>query len=142
MSETFAQYLEKWLKHSTAQGLNNPLVEMPIKHFRLLQPNAIVLLITMLLTSAWLTSCAIPLTRHDSTTYKNLTDLKAEAMVLVETFDAKPFAANEAAIADITLKFRNPAPWHPPAPAGGGKRFLATVKNEASRVSSSGRSRC
>src|SRR5574341_229594 len=36
----------------------------------------------------------------------------------------------------------NPAPWHPPAPAGGGKRFLATVKNEASRVSSSGRSRC
>ena len=28
-----------------------------------------------------------------------------------------------------------PAPWHPPAPAGGGKRFLATMKNEASRVS-------
>ncbi len=31
---------------------------------------------------------------------------------------------------------RNPAPWHPPAPAGGGKRFLATMKNEASRVRS------
>ncbi len=34
-----------------------------------------------------------------------------------------------------------PAPWYPPAPAGGGKRFLATVKKEAPRVSSSGRSR-
>lgn len=38
MSETFAQYLEKWLKQSTAQGLNNPLVKMPVKRFRLLQP--------------------------------------------------------------------------------------------------------
>ncbi len=36
----------------------------------------------------------------------------------------------------------NPAPWHPPAHAGGGKRFLATGKNRQSRVSSSGRSRC
>src|SRR3972149_9561734 len=39
MSETFAQYLEKWLKQSTAQGLNNPLVKMPIKRFHLLQPH-------------------------------------------------------------------------------------------------------
>jgi very-short-patch-repair endonuclease len=38
MPETFAQYLEKWLKQSTAQGLSNPLVKMPIKRFRLLQP--------------------------------------------------------------------------------------------------------
>src|SRR5205807_10003987 len=36
MPETFAQYLEKWLKQSTAQGLNNPLVKMPVKRFRLL----------------------------------------------------------------------------------------------------------
>jgi len=35
--ETFAQYLEKWLKQSTAQGLSNPLVKMPIKRFQLLQ---------------------------------------------------------------------------------------------------------
>jgi hypothetical protein len=60
----------------------------------------------MLLTNTWLTGCAIPITYHDATTYKNLTDLKAESMMLVETFDTKPFAANEAAIADITLKFR------------------------------------
>lgn len=37
MSETFIQYLEKWLKQSTVQGLNNPLVKMPVKRFRLLQ---------------------------------------------------------------------------------------------------------
>ncbi|HEV2210871.1 MAG TPA: AAA domain-containing protein [Verrucomicrobiae bacterium] len=36
---TFAEYLEKWLKQSTAQGLTNPLVKMPVKRFRLLQPN-------------------------------------------------------------------------------------------------------
>ena len=39
MSETFAQYLEKWLKQSTAQGLTNPLVKMPVKRFRILQPD-------------------------------------------------------------------------------------------------------
>jgi len=38
MPETFARYLEKWLKQSTAQGLNNPLVKMPVKRFRLLDP--------------------------------------------------------------------------------------------------------
>ena len=36
MPETFAQFLDKWLKHSTVQGLNNPLVKMPVKRFRLL----------------------------------------------------------------------------------------------------------
>jgi very-short-patch-repair endonuclease len=34
MAETFAQYIDKWLKHSTVQGLNNPLVKMPVKRFR------------------------------------------------------------------------------------------------------------
>ncbi len=37
-SESFAQFLDKWLKQSTAQGLNNPLVKMPVKRFRSLQP--------------------------------------------------------------------------------------------------------
>lgn len=37
MPETFAQYLEKWLKQSTGHGLNNPLVKMPVKRFRRLQ---------------------------------------------------------------------------------------------------------
>jgi hypothetical protein len=35
---TFAEYLEKWLKQSPALGLTNPLVKMPVKRFRLLQP--------------------------------------------------------------------------------------------------------
>jgi hypothetical protein len=39
MSETLTQYLDKWLKQSTVQGLNNPLVKMPVKRFRLLQPD-------------------------------------------------------------------------------------------------------
>jgi hypothetical protein len=67
---------------------------------------AFVLVACMLLTNTWLTSCSIPITYHDAATYKNLTDLKAEAVMLVETFDTKPFAANETPIADITLKFR------------------------------------
>ncbi len=65
-----------------------------------------VLVVCLLLTSTWLTGCAIPITYHDAATYKNLTDLKAEAVMLVETFDTKPFSANKAVIADITLKFR------------------------------------
>ena len=36
---TFAEYLERWLKQSTAQGLTNPLVKMPVKRFRFLQPD-------------------------------------------------------------------------------------------------------
>ncbi len=32
------------------------------------------LVTTMLLTSTWLISCAIPITYHDATTYKNLTE--------------------------------------------------------------------
>ena len=60
----------------------------------------------MLLTSTLLTSCTIPLAYHDTTTYKNLTDLKAETMMLFETFDTKPYADNEAALVDLALKFR------------------------------------
>jgi hypothetical protein len=67
----------------------------------------IFMLVTgMLLTSTFLTSCAIPLTYHDTTTYKNLTDLKAETMMLFETFDTKPYTSNEAALVDLALKFR------------------------------------
>lgn len=68
--------------------------------------HVLVIITSMLLTSTWLAGCAIPITYHDAATYKNLTDLKAEAVMLVETFDTKPFAGNEAAIADITLKYR------------------------------------
>jgi hypothetical protein len=72
----------------------------------LLPRHIFALVIIMLLTSALLTSCAIPISYRDAVTYKNLTDLKAEAMTLVETFDAKPVAANETAIENVTLEFR------------------------------------
>jgi len=60
----------------------------------------------VLLTGTFLTSCSIPISYRDAVTYKNLTDLKAEAMMLVETFDTKPVTQNEAAIENITLEFR------------------------------------
>lgn len=66
-----------------------------------------VLVLAILLTSAWLTSCSIPISYLDAITYKNLTDLKAEAMTLVESFDTKPVAANETAIENVTLEFRS-----------------------------------
>jgi hypothetical protein len=34
---TFAEYLEKWLKQSTAQRLTNPLVNLLVKRFRHVQ---------------------------------------------------------------------------------------------------------
>ena len=64
-----------------------------------------ILVACLLLTNSWLTGCAIPITSRDATTYKNLTDLKAEVMMLVETFDTIAFVDNEAAIADIMLQF-------------------------------------
>ncbi len=60
----------------------------------------------MLLASTWLTSCAVPISYRDAVTYKNLTDLKAESMTLVESFDTRPVAANGAAIENVTLEFR------------------------------------
>jgi hypothetical protein len=39
MPETFATYLERWLKQSTGQALTNPLVKMPVKRFRVLTPD-------------------------------------------------------------------------------------------------------
>jgi hypothetical protein len=87
MPETFAQYSEKCVKkQSMAQGLNNLFVKNRWKY-------AFNLIAYLLFASALLTSCAIPITYHDATTYKNLADLKAEVIMLVETFDAKPFAA-------------------------------------------------
>ncbi len=69
-------------------------------------PRFFALVITMMLTSTWLTSCSIPLSYRDAIAYKNLTDLKAEAMTLVESFDTRPVKENEAAIENVRLEFR------------------------------------
>jgi hypothetical protein len=50
--------------------------------------------------------CAVPISYYDATTYRNLTELKAEAMTLVETFDTKVPAQNEAAIDAVQLALR------------------------------------
>jgi hypothetical protein len=57
----------------------------------------------------WITllgACAIPVTYHDATTYRNLTEHKAEMMTLVEGFDALAYSRNEARIDQMRLAFR------------------------------------
>jgi hypothetical protein len=49
-------------------------------------------------------ACAAPISHYDATTYRNLTDLKVDATLLVASFDAKPVAENEGGIADVTTK--------------------------------------
>lgn len=50
--------------------------------------------------------CSIPISYYDVTTYRNLTELKAEAATLVETFDSVPPAENEDEIAALLLELR------------------------------------
>ena len=50
--------------------------------------------------------CTVPISYYDATTYKNLTDLKAEAAILVASFDSKPVAGSERAIDALLLNFR------------------------------------
>jgi hypothetical protein len=82
------------------------MADMEIIRKKIRLQQVLVLLVTMLFSSTWLTSCSIPIAYRDAVTYKNLTDLKAEAMALVESFDTKAVAANEAAIENIMLEFR------------------------------------
>jgi hypothetical protein len=48
----------------------------------------------------------IPISYYDSTTYTQLTSLKAETTILVESFDTKPYAENEKKIEDATLNLK------------------------------------
>jgi hypothetical protein len=66
----------------------------------------LILVAVLFLTTTWLTGCAIFFPHRDPTTYNNLIELKAEALALVETFDAMPFDSNEAAIVDYAMKFQ------------------------------------
>lgn len=49
---------------------------------------------------------SIAITYYDATTYANLTALKAESMMLVETFDARPFHENASRIESLSLSLR------------------------------------
>ncbi len=81
-------------------------------------------LTVVIVATAWLTSCSVPISYRDAITYKNLTDLKAEAMTLVETFDTRPVDQNEAAIESVTLEFRKALEYE----KGKGKTNNDTVK--------------
>jgi len=55
----------------------------------------------------FMSACAgIPITYYDGTTYTHLTELKAETMMLIESFDRKAVKDNEAKIEAVTLKLR------------------------------------
>lgn len=55
----------------------------------------------------FLSACAgIPISYYDGTTYAKLTELKAETMVLIESFDTKAVGENESKIEALTLKLR------------------------------------
>jgi hypothetical protein len=61
---------------------------------------AILLLLT-------LSGCSgIPISYYDATTYTQLTALKAEITLLVESFDSKPISDNEDNIDKVTLSLR------------------------------------
>lgn len=62
--------------------------------------SAILLLIT-------LSGCSgIPISYYDATTYTQLTSLKAETTLLVESFDTTPASENESSIKQVTLSLR------------------------------------
>jgi hypothetical protein len=48
----------------------------------------------------------VPIRYYDATTYTQLTSLKAETSILVESFDTKPYVENEAKIEATTLNLR------------------------------------
>lgn len=51
-------------------------------------------------------ACSVPISYYDSTTYKNLTDLKVETTILIASFDTKAVSENEAKIADVSMKLQ------------------------------------
>ena len=49
---------------------------------------------------------SLPVIHYDNTTYKNLTQLKAETVFLVKSFDTKPIETNQATIEQVQLKLQ------------------------------------
>ncbi len=54
-----------------------------------------------------LSACiGVPISYYDATTYIQLTSLKAETTTLVESFDSKPYAENQAKVEATTLSLK------------------------------------
>lgn len=71
-----------------------------------LHKKTIANLLSAFLVTIALCACTVPISYYDATTYKQLTSLKAESTLLVESFDTKPVDENTAAIEQVTLNFR------------------------------------
>lgn len=54
----------------------------------------------------WGIGCAVLTGVYDERTHTTLTELKAAAVPLVESFDVKPYAENKDAIEALTVKFQ------------------------------------
>ena len=75
-------------------------------HFQVRLFNMVGLFISAILTFLTLSGCSIPISHYDATTYTQLTALKAETTLLVESFDTKPVSNNKDAIDKVTLSLR------------------------------------
>ncbi len=65
------------------------------------------LFLSAILLLLMLSGCSgIPISYYDATTYTQLTSLKAETTLLVESFDIKPVSDNEDKIDKVTLSLR------------------------------------
>ena len=70
-------------------------------------PKSLLQLVVAILATFLLAACSgIPISYYDSTTYTQLTGLKAETGSLIEVFDKKPASQNEAKIEAVTLSLR------------------------------------
>ena len=76
---------------------------MPIDERR--APHAGRVFLALLLALS-LGACSVPLSYFDSDSYRNLTELKAEAASLVETFDGSTAADRTDEIDDLQLRMR------------------------------------
>jgi len=72
---------------------------------RALYPVSLFFSVILLLLT--LSGCSgIPISYYDATTYTQLTSLKAETTLLVESFDTKPISDNEDNIDNVTLSLK------------------------------------
>jgi hypothetical protein len=86
-----------------SQRQNTPLSTSCKKRFDL---RAITAVWAVLLLATWCTGCVETfggITYYDPTTYKNMTDLKPEVLMLYDTFTSDPVDA--ARVFDVRLKF-------------------------------------
>jgi len=72
-------------------------------HFRKI---AVVYIVSAIFLFNFIACAGVPISYYDSTTYTQLTSLKAEITTLVESFDTKSYAENEKKIDEITLNFK------------------------------------